>query len=177
MVWCGVCGVVCNRQHYALWAPHTTVHARFLYLPYHDLQCLGDGSASSPAVPTHAHAVVCRQHLFQLTPALQQFRLACSTPYAATIQQVPGTPPHRAFSVSPSIQPYNIRPLPALLGSLGSRCTETVHPRLTPSCHSPQAREINPKCERLLHPSPKQTRIASAGCPRTPCPACSELQG
>lgn len=36
-------------------------------------------------------------HLFQLTPALQQFRLACRRPYAVTIQQVPGTPPHPAF--------------------------------------------------------------------------------
>lgn len=31
--------------------------------------------------------------------------------------------------------PHNIRPLPAFLGSLGSRCTEAVHPRLAPTCH------------------------------------------
>lgn len=36
-------------------------------------------------------------HLFQLTPALQQFKLACRRRYAMTIQHVPGTPPHRAF--------------------------------------------------------------------------------
>lgn len=45
-----------------------------------------------PRPPSHFQV-----HLFQLTPARQQFRLACRRRYAVTIQQVPGTPPHRAF--------------------------------------------------------------------------------
>jgi hypothetical protein len=62
------------------------------------MACVGPGAAFSstartPTLPFPGTPYIC----FQLTPALQQFKLACKRRYAATIQQVPGTPPHRAF--------------------------------------------------------------------------------
>lgn len=160
---------LCCRTHSAVlrvWAAQLTMHFQELR---HASACM----QALPAVRSSLAVLVlvlrllppcsrCRfqVHLFQLTPALQQFKLACSRRHAVTIQQVPARllTVRLCFSINataqhPTASGLSWKPWKSLHGSSSSQTNGNLSRW--------QARENNPKCERLL-PKPNRTRIASA---------------